>query len=567
LSRVHRFACMPRSQPRPSRLVSILRTGVRAVGLAGRHGTVERCLACEAVVISRGSVQVYRNPANRPPPAEIGQALRVRYLLNGSIQREGNRIRVTAQLEDARTGRELWAERYDGELTDVFAIQAELAEGISQELRAKLSTAEKSAIGEIPTRDLAAYELYLHAKELMENYDQQTQSTEPLYSAVRLLEEAVNRDPSFALAWAMLASAHDRLYWYEADHPESRRTAAENALQNALRLRPDLGEVHLETGYHLFVTTHEYAAARREFEIARRVLPNSAPLFGLLASIASCQGRWREAVQDYERASTLDPKNVRLVIALSGIYAFHRQYEEVRRGLTEASKLGGSAQAIDFKKAVMAWQEKGDTSVFHALLDEPAGPLRAIEGATLTKIICASADRNFPGAEAILAADSKQDFTLSERRFVCRDFLLGWIKKAKGDGAAAKIAFADSRPLQLAYVRKWPDDPNPLMLLALTDAALGNKEDALSEGRQALAMRPISQDAVDGPLLATDLAEIYLWAGERELAIKQLETLEQVPRALVYGELAKSPDWDALRSDPRFQKLLSALKPIPIVDR
>jgi serine/threonine protein kinase len=518
-------------------------------------------------VISRGSVQAYRDPANRPLTKEIGETLHVRYLLNGSMQREGDRIRVTAQLEEAQTGRELWAEQYDGQLTEVFTIQTELAEAISQELRVKLSTAEKSSIGEIPTRDFGAYELYLHAKELMANFDEQTQSTEAFSSGARLLQEAVNRDPDFALAWALLAQAHDGLHWSNADHTESRRKAAEDALNKALSLRPDLGEAHLEAGYHLLITTRDYPAIRRELEIARRSLPNSAHLFGLLATVASRQGQWVEALQDYERAGTLDPKNVRWVIDISGIYDFHRQYEQVRRGFSEIAKAGASNQSTDYKKAVLTWQEKGDTSGFHALLDEPNGPLRAIGRATLLKITAAMGDRNFTKAQQILATDPKQEFDLGDRRFVCRDFLLGWIKKAGGDTAAGKVAFETARPLQVAYLQKWPDDPNPLMMLALTDAALGHTENALDEGRKAVAMLPISKDAIDGPVLATELAQVYVWAGENELAIQQLETLKQVPRALIYGDFAKLPEWDPLRTDPRFQKILSELKSIPIVDR
>ena len=518
-------------------------------------------------VISRGSVQAYRDPANRPLPKEIGKTLHVRYLLNGSVQREGDRIRVTAQLEEAQTGRELWAEQYDGQLTEVFTIQTELAEAISQELRVKLSTAEKSSIGEIPTRDFGAYELYLHAKELMANFDEQTQSTEAFSSGARLLQEAVNRDPDFALAWALLAQAHNGLYGSNADHTESRCKAAEDALNKALSLRPDLGEAHLEAGYHLLITTRDYPAIRRELEIARRSLPNSAHLFGLLATVASRQGQWVEALQDYERAGTLDPKNVRWIIDISGIYDFHRQYEQVHRGFSEIAKAGASNQSTDYKKAVLTWQEQGDTSGFHALLDEPNGPLRAMGRATLLKITAAMGDRNFTKAQQILATDPKHEFDLGDRRFVCRDFLLGWIKKAGGDTAAAKTAFETARPSQVAYLQKWPDDPNPLMMLALTDAALGHTEDALKEGRQAAAMLPISKDAIDGPVLATELAQVYVWAGENELAIQQLETLKQVPRALIYGDFAKLPEWDPLRTDPRFQKILSELKPIPIVDR
>ena len=519
-------------------------------------------------VISRASVQGYRNPATRPLPREIGQALHVRYLLNGSIRREGSRIRVTAQLEDAESGRQLWVDRYDGQLTDVFAIQEELAEAISQQLQAKLSSAEKDSLGDIPTRDLAGYELYLHAKELFANYYETTQGWEPLESAVRLLNEAVARDPNFALAWCSLARAHDCAYWYNEDHTDSRRSAAENALQKALTLRPDLGEIHLEAGFHLLVTTRDYSAVRRELEIARHTLPNSVTLFDLLADIDSRQGRWLDALNDYERASTLDPKNLTLILNRFNLYRYHRQYDEFLRVYRETVTTEASAQPIAFMKAGSLWDDKGDDSEFHALFDEPAGALRAIGRATLVKIGCALADRNFSEAEKILAADPKQEFKGGERRFLCRDSVLGWIKKSEGDDAGARAAYAKARPQQLVYVQKWPDDPNPLIMLAYADAGSGRKEDALNEARQAATMEPISRDAMEGPNLALDLAEVNLWAGEIDSTIKVLETLTEVPGGLRYGELAKMPEWDPLRNDPRFQKLLSELKnPIPIANR
>jgi serine/threonine protein kinase len=519
-------------------------------------------------VISRASVQGYRNPATRPLPREIGQALHVHYLLNGSIRREEGRIRITAQLVEAENGRQLWAERYDGQFSDIFAIQAELAEAISQQLQAKLSSAEKDSLGDIPTRDLAGYELYLHAKELFANYYETTQGWEPLESAVRLLDEAVARDPNFALAWCTLAKAHDCAYWYNEDHTDSRRSAAENALQKALSLRPDLGEIHLEAGFHLLVTTRDYSAVRRELEIARRTLPNSVTLFDLLADIDSRQGRWLDALNDYQRASTLDPKNLTLILNRFNLYRYHRQYDEFRRIYRETVTTEANAQPIDFVKAGALWDEKGDDSEFHALFDEPAGALRAIGRATLVKIGCALADRNFSEAEKILAADPKQDFKGGERRFLSRDSVLGWIKKSEGDDAGAKAAYARARPQQLAYVQKWPDDPNPLIMLAYADAGSGRKEEALSEARQAAAMEPISRDALEGPTLALDFAEVNLWAGELNSAIKELETLTKVPGGLRYGELAKMPEWDPLRSDPRFQNLLSRLKePIPIANR
>jgi serine/threonine protein kinase len=519
-------------------------------------------------VISRGSVQGYRDPAERPAPKEIGEMLHVQYLLKGSIRREGNRIRVTAQLEEAQTGRALWAERYDGELTDVFGIQAELAEAISQELRAKLSFAEKGSLEDIPTRDLAAYELYLHAKELLVNFNEATEGWEPLGSAARLLNEAVSRDPSFVLAWCLLARAQDYIYSYHADRTNDTRAAAEKALNQAARLRPNLGEVHLAKGLHLLITTRDYPAIRQELETARRTLPNSAYLYGLLASIDSRQGRWRDALSDSQKALSLDPKNLGLIIDEYHLYQFHRQYEALRRISNDIVATGAMAQSINMEKALTAWQATGDTAPFHALLDKPAGPLRDNGRATLLKIYCALADRNFASAEEILTQDPENEFEGGDQRFVCRAWVLGWIKQLEGDKAAAEVAFANARPVQLGYVEKWPDDPNPLIMLALTDAAVGRKEEALAEGQKAMRMRPISQDAVEAPLLASDLAQVYLWAGEQELAIRQLESLENVPRALMYGDLAKSPDWDPLRSDPRFEQLLAQIKePIPIVNR
>lgn len=518
-------------------------------------------------VISRDSVKSYRDPVHRPPLSEIGRTLHVNFLVTGSIQPDANRIRATVRIIEAKTGRELWAEHYDGEPADVFAIQSQIAEVISRELRVKLSSAEKASIEEAPTRDVAAYELYLHARELLWNYDEATQGWDPLFSAVRLLEEAVSRDPNFALAWLQLSRMHDALYWFNADRSDSRRHAAETALQKALSLRPDLGENHLRLASHLLTTGRDYPAMIKELEIAHRSLPNSANLFTLLADVELHRGQWHDALQDLERASTLDPRNLSLLITRCNVYQYHRQYKKLEQTFAEAAITWASAESIQLQKALAEWQANGDTSPLHALLDEPAGPLRAIGRATILKLICAMADRDFAQAEKILAADPEQEFEGGNRRFVCKDYLLGSIKTSEGDEAASKIAYTKARPAQLAYVNKWPDDPNPLMVLAATDAGLGRKEDALREGRQAVAMRPISEDAVEGPTLAADLAGVYLLAGERELAIEQLESLTKVPRALYYGELEKLPEWDSLRDDPRFQKLLSELKPIPVVNR
>jgi TolB-like protein len=371
-------------------------------------------------VISRSSVDGYRGP-NRRPTTEIGRVLHVHYLLNGSVRREGNRIRVTVRLEDTASGRELWADRYDGELSDVFAIQAELAEAISYELRAKLSSAEKSSLEDIPTRDFGAYEVYLHAKEILTNYDARTQGPGPMDNAVRFLNEAVSRDPNFALAWSWLATAHDYFCWLEEDVNDGHRAAAEDALQTALRLRPNLGEAHLARGFHLMVTSHDYPAIHRELETARRTLPNSTSLLNQLGNIDRLQGQWRNALEDYKKEAILDPKDIRVKINLYTLYQDHRQYAQLREISKDFAMTGPGAQGISFKNAETAWNESGDTSGWHALFDEPGGALRASPFATIVRIYCALADRNFAAAERILTADPREELELGRPRAVCRD--------------------------------------------------------------------------------------------------------------------------------------------------
>ena len=519
--------------------------------------------ASDLQVISRSSVLPYRNSAKRPLPAQIARELHVNYVVNGSVERDADRIRVTVHLIEAKSGRELWAEHYDGELTNVFAIQAQIAEAISLQLQAKLSSAEKAAIEDVPTHDLAAYEAYVRAKALFDNYYETTQGWGPLYTGVQLLTEATNRDPNFALAWAKLGWAHDNLYWFNADHTEARRRAAQDALDKAMHLRPDLGQIHLAVAVHLFAT-RDYSAVRRELEIAQRTMPNSASVLGFMAATQARQGQWRDAIDNVNKALALDPKNFSLMIIRFDWYLYHRRYDDLRRFYQEASEAGMDSVSVDFNRAEMAFYENGDTSLYHGLFAGPVAPLRAVGRATLLKAEIGMIDRDFDAAEKALADDPAKEFEGDERRFVCRDFVLGWIKQMKGDVAAAKTAFASARPEQAKYVEKWADDANPLIMLARTDAALGRKEDALAEGRRAMAMRPIAKDAVEGPSLAEDLALVYLQAGERELALDQLEALEQVPRALYYGDLAKTPDWDPLRNEPRFQAILAHLRePIP----
>jgi len=267
-------------------------------------------------VISRISVEQYTTDAPRNL-RQIGQQLGVAHLLEGSVQRVANRVRVTAQLIDARTDAQLWAERYDRDVADVFAIQSEIAEEIAAQLQAKLSRQEKASIEEPPTRDLAAYGLYLEASEIVDSYLNEDDPRRSLLNAVRLLEEATARDPNFVRAFCYAARAHSLLYFLDLDPSSARCLRAENAVTTALRLRPDSGDAHLAMGDHRFRCYRDYEGAEKELAIARPSLPNSMPFFILTGYIDRRQGLWQNAERNLSKAVELDPRNPNAVNLLA----------------------------------------------------------------------------------------------------------------------------------------------------------------------------------------------------------------------------------------------------------
>jgi len=265
-------------------------------------------------VISRTSVMQYKNVSTRNLP-EIAQALKVAHVLEGSVQRSANRVRVSAQLIDARNDTHVWAEKYDRDLADVFAIQSEIAEKIADQLQAKLSPKEKAAMAERPTSDLAAYDLYLRAKELIYGVNPSPE-IENLFKMVQLLDQALARDPAFLLAHCLLARAHDGIYFENFDHTETRLALAETSVRAAVRLQPDSGETHLAQAIHFYWGYLNYDRAREELAKAQHALPNNAQIFQFLGLIDRRQGRWDEAIRHLEHAVDLDPRNMDVISEL-----------------------------------------------------------------------------------------------------------------------------------------------------------------------------------------------------------------------------------------------------------
>src|SRR5213082_1946666 len=319
-------------------------------------------------VISRTSVMQYKNAAMRNL-REIAQQLGVSHVLEGSVQRAANRIRVNAQLIDARIDAHLWAEHYDRPLDDVFAIQSEVAQAIADQLNAKLSPAEKAAIKERPTGDLVAYDLYLRAEALRAATSFSARLKENLLEATRLLEQAIARDPTFFLAYCRLAEAHDLIYFSGRDHTPARLALASTAIQTALRLRPGSGEAHLTLAAHLYRGYRDYEHALDELTLAQRALPNDPLVFELTGFIARRQGRWEESTTDLKRALELDPRNLFFLQQLSFTYDWQHRYRDLASVLDRALKLVPSDPETRVARALIDFAERADARPVHATIE------------------------------------------------------------------------------------------------------------------------------------------------------------------------------------------------------
>src|SRR5437762_1679349 len=322
-------------------------------------------------VISRTSVMLYQagSPRNL---REIGQQLGAAHILEGTVQRAGGKVRVNAQLIDARTDKHLWAKTYDRDLADVFAIETELAQLIADELQAKLSAGEKAAIAEPPTRDLVAYDLYIRAAALIDqaDYVQDKEQEKDLFQAVELLNQAIARDPAFFLAYCRLAEAYDALYFQGVDHTLARLALANSAIDAAFRLKPYSGEAHLALATHFYHGYFDYDHARDELAIAVRTLPNNARIFEWTGYIDRRQNRWHDAVRNFERAIELDPRNVNILTSAAVTYDLMRDYGQARETFDRLIALEPNN---DFPRVYRAWidaYERADTRPLHAVIEK-----------------------------------------------------------------------------------------------------------------------------------------------------------------------------------------------------
>src|SRR5438876_2802779 len=506
-------------------------------------------------VISRTSVMQYRGKQNA---REIGAALRVSHVLEGSVRRDGARIHLNAQLIDTRTDTHVWAEEYDRDLSDMFAIQTEIAKTVANQLKAKLSPREENAIQHSPTSDISAFDLYTRAKSILLTTGFRGKAD--VLQAVDLLTQAVARDPSFFDAYCQLAYAHDALYWFGLDHTSARLALAEAALQAASRLRPDAGETHLARGQNLYWAYGDYDGALAELEFARQTLPNDARIFGLTGLIQRRQGHWEESTQNLERAVELNPRDIEtLVVGVASNYSFLRRYGEAKPWLARALAFEPNDAFTKVWLVYVDFDWKADTRPLHQTIDS----IRATNPAAVPShpsIICPLAERDAAAAKDTLIAFGQEPIQFTDNVLFNRPFAEGVIARMTKDDAKARSAFTAARAQQEKIVQAQPNYGPALSVLGLIDAALGRKEEALREGRRAVELLPVEKDSMNGANMVKYLAMIAAWVGDKDLACEQLASIIRRPSSLSHGQLKLLPFWDPLRGDPRFEKLVEEAK-------
>jgi TolB-like protein/Tfp pilus assembly protein PilF len=510
-------------------------------------------------VISHTTVRQYKSGEPRNL-REIGRQLGVTHILEGSVQRAGDRLRIAAQLIDARTDSQVWAETYDRTAADLFAIQSELAESIVAQLQTKLSPQQKAEIEQRPTQDLVAFELYLRAKQIVDSYLIADDVRTAVLSALQSLDQAIKRDPDFVSAYCYIARANDLLYFFDLDPtPDRIILLAEAAVKAALRLRPDSAEAHFAMADFLFRCHRDYDGALRELAIARPGLPNDAAFFILSGYINRRRNNWTQAERDFSDAVALDPRNPNAYNLLADTYNLERRHLLAAQVYQRVLATGERTPIVFFRRDSALFNRTGNSTELREVLS--TNPDMDIGGGqTPIRVFLALIDGNFVEAERVLTASAREDFQDIDYSFYYpKAWFEAMIARAKGDSARATAAFAAARAILEQRLAVKPEDARTLAVLAQVDAGLGRKELAIQEAQHAVDLMPVSKDVYDGALVLEGLAQVYTWTNEPDRAIELLQKLAAMPDYVNYARLKLHPMWNPLRGDPRFQKIVNSL--------
>jgi TolB-like protein/Tfp pilus assembly protein PilF len=517
-------------------------------------------------VISRTSVMPYRGAAKSNLP-QIAQALGVVNVLEGSVRRGENRVIVSVQLIDARNDRHLWGKRYDRPLADSLGLQGELAEEIAAELRATLSPAEKDRVETKPTENPDAYVIYLKARQYELSPDR---LFEDYKVAEQLYGEAIQHDPSFALAHARLSATLARIYhWFDPTTAIKARIKSE--AEKALQLNPDLGEGRLALGLYYYWTESNYDRALQEFAVASNALPNASEIDYFTAAIRRRQGRWNEHLELMKKCQKIDPVNANVMEELAITYSFLHEWADAARARDRIVALAPTSPNAKITRAYVDFYSAGDTAPLAKVLAAVPAGVDPSGLVTRARWDLAMIKRDYAAADRALEASAVEEFH-SDGQPIPKSFFRGCVALARGDPSTAKTSFDAALPLFEAAVRESPATGLRHANLGLLYSFMGRKDDAIREGRRAVELEPESRDVLNAPWMRGFLAMIYARVGEANSSIELLESLLTSPGqvdntncSISYNDLRQRWQWDPLRNDPRFQKLLaqSESKPAP----
>ena len=509
-------------------------------------------------VISRTSVVSYRG-ANKNNIRQIAQALGVANILEGSVRRGGNRVVVTVQLIDARNDRHLWANRYDRPLVDSLGLQGELAEEIASELRVTLSSEEKSSVETRPTNNPDAYVLYLKARGYETGADR---LFEDYSMAERLYREAIEHDPGFALAHARLSTTVARIYhWFDSTEEMKRQIRSE--AERSLELEPRLGEGHLALALYFYWAETNYEKALEEFGTAATVLPNESEIRYFAAAIRRRQGRFQENLDLLQKSQSMDPANANIAEEIAYTHAFLHDWPEAMRTQERVIALAPDSVNARIGRAYLDFWANGDVGPLGVILGEIAPGVDPAGLVTRARWDLAMIQRDYDVADRVMTA-CPLDLFQSNGQPTPKSFYLGCTALARGDRKAADGYLEQVRPTFEEAVRRAPNSAIHHANLGFLYALLDRNRDAIREGYKAVQLQPDAKDAVNGPWMRGFLAMIHARAGNIDSALPLLEDLLATPGpvdntfcSITHNDLRYRWEWDLVRNDPRFQKLVT----------
>jgi TolB-like protein/DNA-binding winged helix-turn-helix (wHTH) protein/Flp pilus assembly protein TadD len=508
-------------------------------------------------VISRTSTAKY--PSHPEDVKTIAQQLGVATLLEGTVQKAGDQVLINVQLIDAESGNHLWAQAYTRTLDNVFNVEGEVAQNVAEALKVQLTSAETARIDRVPTRNAEAYDMYLRAgAHANRAYDDPTLSSSEAPVAISLYQQALAKDPDFALAYAGLARANMQVYFFAPDRTNARLAEAKTAADRALALQPNLGQGHYALGLYYYWGHRDYASATTQLELARQALPNSATVELLIASIARRQGRWEEAVALFHTATVLDPHSEFAFNQLGVTYQSMRRYGDADRAYGAALALSRNPMGERLAQVFNEMMWKGDPAPMRAELAKLTPGSDAYKGNIMGIYFERLLARDYAGAIKVVESDKAENWDDPDNVVLPRRLYLAWALQSSGDMAKATAVYTEIAAGARAALVERPDDADLHLALAFSLAGLGRKTEAIAEGERAVALIPVTEDALTGADMLGYQAQLYMRVGQPEQAVALIDRVLSMPAGLVLSNelLRLDPLWDPLRDDPHFKALL-----------